>query len=205
MLRIATASMQVVREKLQALPRTHAVRVFVAEHDRILGFLDRLDDLIEEFRDEVGTPRARGVADSIATVARNLIAAEPHHAREEEVLFPALERRGIALPPRIMRIEHQDLRLLMHRLEQCASASHPDSEEIAETAGTMAARLRDHIAKENEVLYPMALEVLDDARIWEHMLPALRRIGPCEWSEDLFPEKKQDLSGNVIEDVLKGN
>ena len=61
-----------------------------------------------------------------------------------------------------------------------------DSEEIAETAGTLSARLRDHIAKENEVLYPMALDVLNDPHVWESMNPPLREIGPCRWSVDLF-------------------
>jgi DUF438 domain-containing protein len=177
---------QALRQKFAALPRDHALHVFFEEHERILGFLSHLDDLIEEFRDDVGTPRAQNVAREIEQLAKNLLAAEPHHAREEQVLFPALELRGISLPPRIMRMEHHELRELKAKLAAAAFAEHPDSEEIAETAGTLSARLRDHIAKENEVLYPMALDLLSDPRIWEAMGPSLRQIGPCDWSKDLF-------------------
>jgi DUF438 domain-containing protein len=177
---------QALRQRFATLPREHALHVFVEEHERILGFLERLDDLIEEFRDDAGTPRAHHVALEIETIAKQLLGAEPHHAREEEVLFPALEVRGVSLPPRIMRMEHHELRTLKGKLVAVAAAEHADSEEIAEIGGTLSARLRDHIAKENEVLYPMALDVLNDPRIWEAMTPSLRQIGPCEWSRDLF-------------------
>ena len=34
-----------------------------------------------------------------------VLGAEPHHQREEEVLFPAIEELGIAGPPNMMRTE----------------------------------------------------------------------------------------------------
>ena len=182
----ATQRAHQLRERFAALPRNHALHVFFEEHERILGFLSHLDDLIEEYRDEVGTPRAREVARAIEQLSKSLIGAEPHHAREEQVLFPALETCGVSLPPRIMRMEHHELRALKAKLAAAAAAEHPDSEEIAEIAGTLAARLRDHIGKENEVLYPMALDVLGDPAIWTAMVPSLRQIGPCDWSRDLF-------------------
>jgi len=182
----ATQRSQQLRQEFAELPRHHALYVFVEEHERLLGFLSRLDDLIEEYRDEVGTPRAREVAREIGQLAKNLIAAEPHHAREEQLLFPALEACDISLPPRIMRMEHHELRLLKAKLAAAAAVEHPDSEEIAEIAGTLSARLRDHIGKENEVLYPIALDVLGDPAIWTAMVPSLRQIGPCDWSKELF-------------------
>jgi hypothetical protein len=183
---LAASHGQQLRERFKTLPRDHAIHVFFEEHERILGFLSQLDDLIEEFRDEVGTPRAREVAREIEQLAKSLIAAEPHHAREEQVLFPALEERGLSLPPRIMRMEHHDLRTLKAKLAAAAAVANPDSEEMAEIAGTLCARLRDHIAKENEVLYPMALDLLNDPSIWTAMVRSLRQIGPCDWSKDLF-------------------
>jgi len=112
--------------------------------------------------------------------------AKPHHDREEAVLFTALERRGVAMPPRVMRMEHRELHALEVRLAAAVAVEHPDSEEIAEAGGSLSSRLRDHIAKENEILYPMALDVLDDPHLWESMNPPLREIGPCRWGADLF-------------------
>jgi DUF438 domain-containing protein len=186
MVRFAPALSPPARRRFEVLPAGHPIAVFVEEHERILGFVDRLDDLIEQYRDDVGTPRARDVAIEIADVARNLLDAKPHHDREEAVLFAAMERRGVAMPPRVMRMEHRELHALEVKLAAAVAAEHPDSEEIAEAGGSLSSHLRDHIAKENEVLYPMALDVLNDPKTWESMNPPLREIGPCRWSADLF-------------------
>jgi DUF438 domain-containing protein len=186
MVRFAPALSPPARRRFDVLPAGHPIAVFVEEHERILGFVDRLDDLIEQFRDDVGTPRARDVALEIAGIARDLLDAKPHHDREEAVLFAALERRGVALPPRVMRMEHRELHALEVRLAAAVVVEHPDSEEIAEAGGSLSSHLRDHIAKENEILYPMALDVLNDPHVWESMNPPLREIGPCRWSADLF-------------------
>jgi DUF438 domain-containing protein len=186
MVRFAPALSPPARRRFEVLPTGHPIAVFVEEHERILGFVDRLDDLIEQYRDDVGTPRARDVALEIAGIARNLLDAKPHHDREEAVLFAAMERRGVAMPPRVMRMEHRELHALEVKLAAAVAVEHPDSEEIAEAGGSLSSHLRDHIAKENEVLYPMALDVLSDPKIWESMSPPLREIGPCRWSADLF-------------------
>lgn len=168
---------------LNELPARHLLRDLVQEHAQLLAFLDQLDDLIEEYRDEAGTPRAAAVAATIRRLAGNLIGAEPHHQREEELLFPEIERRGVAVPPRVMRREHDELRSWKHKLLAAASKPAPDTEEIAEAAGSLAGLLRDHIHKENEVLYPMALALIREADSWNRLLAAAEKIGPCHWQE----------------------
>ncbi len=162
---------------LNGLPADHLIARLVREHVQLLGWLDRLDVLIEDFRDAAGTPAARDIAAEILQLAELLGTAEPHHQREELVLFPALEARGVAMPPRMMRREHDELRRWKKRLLNAALEAHPNTEAIAESVGTLAALLRDHIHKENEVLYPMALSVIADAAEWEAMRKAADRIG----------------------------
>jgi DUF438 domain-containing protein len=47
-------------------------------------------------------------------IAAHLLGAEPHHQREEQVLFAELENRGLFGQPRVMRMEHEDLRIRKH-------------------------------------------------------------------------------------------
>lgn len=164
---------------LRGLSDDHLVARLVREHQQLLDWLDRLDVLIEDYRDAAGTPEARTIHAEIRALAESLAASEPHHEREEKVLFPALEARGVALPPRMMRREHDELRRWKKRLLSAARQEHPDTEAIAEPVGTLAALLRDHIHKENEVLYPMALSVIADASAWEQMRVDADRIGAC--------------------------
>ena len=82
-----------------------------------------------------------------------------HHAKEEQHLFPALERHGLPRqggPVGVMLFEHEEGRGLLR-----AMGRHDD----ARTAGTIreyARFLRAHIDKENGILFPLA----------EHVIPA---------------------------------
>lgn len=164
---------------IEGLPPEHFLVQLVSEHTRLLDWLDRLDVLIEDYRDAAGTPEARAVHAEILVIAEKLFDSERHHEREEKILFPALEACGVAMPPRVMRREHDELRRWKKRLLLAAREEHPDTESIAEPVGTLAALLRDHIHKENEVLYPMARSVISDAATWEHMRLASAKIGSC--------------------------
>lgn len=166
-----------VPKVVHGLPPDHLIVTLVREHQQLLAWLDRLDVLIEDYRDAAGTPEARTIHAEIRALADALVGAEPHHEKEEHLLFPALETRGVTMPPRVMRREHDELRRWKKRLVAAAHEAHPDTEAIAEPVGTLAALLRDHIHKENEVLYPMALSVIADAAVWAQLARQGEKIG----------------------------
>lgn len=80
-----------------------------------------------------------------------------HHGKEEQHLFPALERHGIPReggPLGVMLHEHEEGRALL------LAIGHGNGGGVAEAIGRYALFIRDHIEKENEVLFPMAEQVL---------------------------------------------
>ena len=84
--------------------------------------------------------------------------AEPHHHKEEEVLFPKLEEKGIPKdggPIGVMLMEHEMKRGYVKELA---------GGDIS-AAGRIISLLRDHIAKENDILYPMAEQVLSEEEL----------------------------------------
>jgi hemerythrin-like domain-containing protein len=83
-----------------------------------------------------------------------------HHAKEEQHLFPALERRGVPRaggPVGVMLAEHEEGRALVRRIAASEGA------EAATAIRAFVALLRAHIDKENGVLFPLADQVLDEA------------------------------------------
>ena len=83
-----------------------------------------------------------------------------HHAKEETLLFPALERRGVPVeggPIGVMLAEHVEGRALIASMD----ASRGDAR--LEYARRYIALLRAHIEKENNVLFELADAVLDAA------------------------------------------
>ncbi len=122
-----------------------ATQLLMEEHEIILRALDVLEALAQ-----------RGVSASQALVDFFTDFADTHHhAKEEEILFPALEEAGFphdAGPVGVMLHEHSEGRRLVKALHD------------PQAALAYAALLRAHIQKENQVLFPMADRAVEDQR-----------------------------------------
>jgi len=93
-----------------------------------------------------------------------------HHAKEEDVLFEALVANGMPRqnsPVAAMLMEHDQGRAYVKAMEAAAQAALAGGENqesiIAENALAYAALLRDHICKEDDVLYPLAERVIPES------------------------------------------
>ena len=92
-----------------------------------------------------------------------------HHGKEETLLFPALERRGITReggPLGVMEYEHQVERELIADLEQAIDLYKDGDVEAAprfvDAARAYLRLLVGHIEKEDSILFRIGDEVLDD-------------------------------------------
>jgi hemerythrin-like domain-containing protein len=90
-----------------------------------------------------------------------------HHGKEEEFLFPALEKTGILReggPIGVMLNEHEQGRKLVSRLRDAVGSYTSGDKTAADSVQLNATEyiglLTQHIAKENTILFPMA-----DARL----------------------------------------
>ena len=93
-----------------------------------------------------------------------------HHAKEEDVLFSALVRNGMPRensPVAAMLMEHDQGRAFVLGMESAVQKvldGLPGEESaIAENAMAYAALLREHIEKEDDILYPLAERVMPEA------------------------------------------
>ena len=108
-------------------------------------------------------------------------------------MFPAVESRGVYGPTEIMRMEHKDLRRYKQELIKLAEefreqsglteASELGFDEIkrrlASVVDFIQLTLRDHIFKENNILYPAALGVIIKAEDWNELKEKCDKIGYC--------------------------
>ena len=86
-------------------------------------------------------------------------ADQNHHAKEERSLFPALAKAGVPVqggPVGVMLAEHERGRALIRTMD-----SH-DLRSRTEAARQYVELLREHIDKENGVLFPLSEAVLDE-------------------------------------------
>ena len=94
-----------------------------------------------------------------------------HHLKEENVLFPALEKWGIdptTGPVSIMLEEHEEGRRRLGAMAEALASRDPQSARgaLVENAKSYVQLLTDHIQKEDEILFEMAEAVLPEDEQW---------------------------------------
>lgn len=166
-----------------------AIDILVQEHDVIEKALALLQHV-------TGRIRAGGnIPDGFAVWMIQFIrefADGRHHHKEEEELFPLMEQRGVPKehgPLGCMLHEHELGRDLTRAMEAAANAG--DAARFAQAADEYTVLLREHIFKENFVLFRIAERCLaadDDARLAERFRAA-----------DLAATKSQDLNQRLAE------
>jgi hemerythrin-like domain-containing protein len=79
---------------------------------------------------------------------------------EEEILFPAYERQTgkDQGPTRVLRFDHARLRQLLGELE--GALDQGDAEKTASLRSRVSVTLHDHWGKEEQLMFPLADEVL---------------------------------------------
>ena len=162
-----------VEEMKSKLEEGHPIRTLILEHEEILEALDRLEELSEALEERELTDNER---EELEHLAEHLVEAEKHHDREEEVLFPRLVKKGITGPVDIMEMDHEEMWPKKEELKILSKNLDKNKEDIIELIDYLVLNLRDHIFKENNILYPSALEKLV---VWEQIKKEGDEIGYC--------------------------
>ena len=144
-----------------------ATEILMQEHRIIEQALAALEGMaalaVQEHR--LNTEHGRQVVSFIRGYADRF-----HHAKEEDLLFVEMEAAGFSRqggPLAVMLHEHDVGRALVGRMagaiEQVAVGDPKAPHVFSDSAMQFATMLRGHIQKEDNILYPMADDVLSQA------------------------------------------
>lgn len=143
-----------------------ATDILYEEHRIIMKVLECLQEIVAE-TEENGKLNA-DPANQAIDFFRNF-ADGCHHAKEEDRLFIVMQESGVPReggPIGVMLMEHDDGRRFVRGMAGAVvPASNGDEdaiEQFAENARDFIALLIAHIDKEDQVLFPMASQILDD-------------------------------------------
>ncbi|TDX51653.1 DUF438 domain-containing protein [Orenia marismortui] len=187
---LCEAHIEAMAEELEALkaevPVGHPLNTLITEHDEILKILDRLEKVNNRIQKMKIYNSDHGIFTQLKDIACNLLETENHHKREEEVLFPEVDATGVTGPTRIMKMEHEDLWPRKEKVDYLAnnidSLDFGDfKKQLNDNTEYIVLTLRDHIFKENHILYPTAKEVIEEER-WAGIKKDSDRIGYCSFT-----------------------
>ena len=137
-----------------------ALEALTAEHRLIEQVCDALEAFAAEVRSRSGDERAE--LERFVSFLREF-ADGTHHAKEEDVLFATLIEAGFPPhggPVAVMLAEHREGRGYIATIASLAAQPRPwsdgDRVRLSEAAGAYVELLREHIGKEDGILYPIA-------------------------------------------------
>ncbi len=167
----------------------HPVCILMDEHEVIYRNLEELWRILNEINNSLATV---GELAGLSEIAQLLVEAESHHTREEKALFTRLENQGVTELTQYLRQEHKQLRLKKHLFAELTKppvivSSSQFVQKLNETGQYLVNTLKAHIFTEEEILYPMALDVLGHEE-WKLMVTEFNRIGYCQFTYKAFFE-----------------
>jgi len=183
---------QLEKQRLETAP-TSPIGILLEEHRMLQQITQKLGFLAEKVQSAENLENVKEELEQLRRIAEELLDAEKHYLREENVLFPVLEKHGITEPPAIMWMEHNQLRekkkQLKSLLENAATINFRDfKRQLGELASTIKATLNSHIFKENNILFPAAQRVVIEQE-WAVMRADFDEIGYCCFTPTTLIEK----------------
>lgn len=186
---------------LKPVVEGHPVDVFRKENEEIRKLSNAIFALISEINRETEAD----ISDKITKLRglfNTLFDVDKHYQRKEYLLFPYLEKAGITGPPKVMWGKHDEIRDLIKGSIEVLQTTEMTNEEfgaVAEIVLTIAATAaKEMITKEEEILFPMSLDVLTEADWYEISKQSLE-IGYCLYDPqvDWKPEWAEEQSINA--------
>lgn len=151
----------------------HPVHTFREENEALEQACRHLEEALAGEDDEGARARCRSALNELMDV-------EKHYLRKEHLLFPLLERHGIAGPSQVMWAKHDEARGLLARLGDAIAdgAAGGWADRVREAAGPALRAVREMIVKEEKILLPMSLQTLT-AMEWGQIHAQSPEFGWC--------------------------
>ena len=169
-------------------------KILEDEHEVILLVLKAVEREAQEIRRAAKVDATR--VGKMLDFFRNF-ADKCHHAKEEKHLFPLYEQRGIPReggPIGVMLSEHEKgrehIRAAAASLQKASEGNQEAAEAFAEHLTGYVLLLRDHIDRENNVLYPMGNRLLT-AEDKQALAEAFEKVEAEEMGEGIHEKYHQ--------------
>ncbi len=187
MRKLCDVHMAIFKEQLEKqmpnMKPSQPIAILMEEHKVMLQMTEKLTELSNKI---LRVSDMRYVTEEIHQVehaAEDFTDAEKHYVREENVLFPVVEKHGVTEPPAIMWMEHDQIREQKKQLHKLivdlkTSGFEKYKQQLWETSKALSTLLSNHFYKENNILFPAAMSVVTEAE-WVDVRKEFDEIGYC--------------------------
>ena len=154
-------------------------KILSEEHQNILRIIEILESECDTIENEDSKKLNKDFFTKVIDFIRNY-ADKFHHAKEEDILFKEFNKcleedpeSAHCNPTEQMLVEHDQGRDFVKGME--TRLNENDKMRVIRNARAYAELLREHIAKEDDILYPMTDETLN-SKVKKEMLEKFKEI-----------------------------
>jgi hypothetical protein len=162
----------------------HVLERVLAEHEMILCFMSELWDVNKHIQklDHGGSTTME--IRKLAHIAGHLVCSEQHCEREEEVIFPELRRHGFSELLMTVYKQHRKIRQAYSNLNRIVwQVDEYDFETFQEhldkITSFLVPAMRAHVFTEDSIVFPLAIDIIDDPHVWDRIKEVCDQIGYC--------------------------
>lgn len=189
----------------KAIPDGHPIDVLINENIELKKVISKITETLLEIENNPPENLQSSIME-LRGFFNNLFDVDKHYQRKEYLLFPFLENQEITGPPKVMWGKHDEIReLIKGSLEILGTPDITREELLASAELVMMPAINgvnEMIPKEEEILFPMALDKLSDADWYEISSQSLD-IGFCLYDPQINwkPPGAKVISINEIQKI----
>jgi len=207
-LRLCDAHSAVLEGKIdlsgsKKIPDGHPVDVMIKENAELKKLTSQISQLLMQ-TDFDRSVNLTGQVLKLRGLFNTLFDVDKHYKRKEYLVFPFLEKQGITGPPKVMWGKHDEIRELIKGSIEVLQTENLTREDLLGASDIIllpaVKGVNEMIPKEEEILFPMALDKLTE-NDWYEISKQSLEIGYCiydpktEWS----PEGTKTVSINELQ------
>lgn len=145
---------------LEKLGQDHPIASFLADHSAFNKKLNRLEKMSDDLEENKRVDENR-----LIELVRGLKKVNEHDRREEDLLFSQLRSKDMREMVKLLEIRHSRMENRIEKLNELVDDFEDNKEKIVESIKKTSYSVRDHFFKENDILYPTSLKLIDD---WQY-------------------------------------
>ena len=166
------------------LPPNHVLRMVLAEHEMLRCFLADLQDVTELLCKAGAITNTCGEFMRLSHIVEHLNAMIEHIERDEDVIFPCLQQHGWTSLCRAAQSDHSYIKVAIDDLTRIVGGFQPAKTaefriRLNSITKYLCPTMAEHLFQEDNILFPIALEVIKEPDVWKRIKGVCDDIGYC--------------------------
>lgn len=195
----------------KSIPKGHPVDVFIHENKELLKVTGKTEMLLDNLN-SVNDKDFKSHANVLLACFNELMDVDKHYKRKEYLVFPFLEKNDITGPPKVMWGKHDEIR---EQLKGCIEILRNNDLRKADLEDALDLLFRpvlkaltDMTKKEEEILFPMSMDVLTIDDWWQVHRQTLE-FGftlydpPLDWKPEGITEKEKSETNTGTDGTIQ--